>query len=218
MMRTGIPWRDLPSEFPPWQTVYHHFNRWSKSGLLMRILRRLRELPIDPGERDVTRWHIDSTVVRANKAAAGAGKRRPEEPSDHDLGRSQEHFPARLSSSVRIGTNLLTAERDRTVGVEAQGNALDCDAVRQAQHRGREYDLSRFFRDLLALPIQTTQTPVSDSGKCLIILVGRDKCRLLFVLIQLADTLLWIRYATTAGGTSCLIRPSTSAPCHPLTV
>ena len=75
VMRTGIPWRDLPSEFPPWQTVYHYFNMWSKSGLLMRILRRLRDMAIDLGEVDVTRWHMDSTVVRANKAAAGAGKK-----------------------------------------------------------------------------------------------------------------------------------------------
>lgn len=74
-MRTGMPRRELPSEFPPWQTVYHHFNRWSKSRLLMRILRRLRDMAIDLGGLDVTRWHMDTTVVRANKAAAGASKK-----------------------------------------------------------------------------------------------------------------------------------------------
>ncbi|MFJ5850241.1 transposase [Streptomyces sp. NPDC092903] len=24
-VRTGAPWRDLPSEYGPWQTVYGHF-------------------------------------------------------------------------------------------------------------------------------------------------------------------------------------------------
>ena len=24
----GIQWRMLPSEYPPWQTVYYHFRKW----------------------------------------------------------------------------------------------------------------------------------------------------------------------------------------------
>jgi transposase len=27
-VRTGAPWRDLPSEYGPWQTVYGLFRRW----------------------------------------------------------------------------------------------------------------------------------------------------------------------------------------------
>ena len=27
--RTGVPWRDLPSEFGPWKTVFNRFDRWS---------------------------------------------------------------------------------------------------------------------------------------------------------------------------------------------
>ncbi len=26
--RTGCAWRQLPADFPPWQTVYWYFNRW----------------------------------------------------------------------------------------------------------------------------------------------------------------------------------------------
>lgn len=29
-MRTGIPWRDLPSEFGGWSTVFRRVNLWSK--------------------------------------------------------------------------------------------------------------------------------------------------------------------------------------------
>lgn len=32
-LRTGAPWRDLPSEFCPWKTAYNRFNRWAKKGL-----------------------------------------------------------------------------------------------------------------------------------------------------------------------------------------
>ncbi len=33
-MRTGIPWRDLPSEFGKWNSVFQRFNAWSKKGVL----------------------------------------------------------------------------------------------------------------------------------------------------------------------------------------
>ena len=25
---SGTKWRNLPNDFPPWKTVYHHFNLW----------------------------------------------------------------------------------------------------------------------------------------------------------------------------------------------
>src|ERR1041385_1810699 len=36
--RTGVPWRDLPSEFGPWKTVFNRFDRWSKMGRWTRLL------------------------------------------------------------------------------------------------------------------------------------------------------------------------------------
>jgi len=33
IVKTGAQWRMLPKDFPPWQTVYDHFSRWSKSGI-----------------------------------------------------------------------------------------------------------------------------------------------------------------------------------------
>ncbi|CDL87038.1 transposase (fragment) [Xenorhabdus cabanillasii JM26] len=29
-MRTGIPWRELPTEFEKWNSVFQRFNAWSK--------------------------------------------------------------------------------------------------------------------------------------------------------------------------------------------
>ncbi|GGZ19295.1 hypothetical protein GCM10010327_58090 [Streptomyces nitrosporeus] len=40
--RTGIPWRYLPHDFPPWQSVYGYFARWRADGLLDRLDSLLR--------------------------------------------------------------------------------------------------------------------------------------------------------------------------------
>jgi AcrR family transcriptional regulator len=39
--RTGCPWRDLPAEFGPWQTLWKRHRRWSADGVYQRILERL---------------------------------------------------------------------------------------------------------------------------------------------------------------------------------
>lgn len=40
--KTGCQWRYLPKGYPPWQTVYYHFRRWSASGLIEELNDRLR--------------------------------------------------------------------------------------------------------------------------------------------------------------------------------
>ncbi len=41
--RTGCQWRNLPHEFPPWESVYDHFRRWKENSTLERIHAALRE-------------------------------------------------------------------------------------------------------------------------------------------------------------------------------
>lgn len=35
--RTGCQWRMLPSDLPPWQTVYFYFRRWDDNGTWEQI-------------------------------------------------------------------------------------------------------------------------------------------------------------------------------------
>ena len=37
LTRTGCQWRMLPSDLPPWQTVYGYFRRWTRNGVWKRI-------------------------------------------------------------------------------------------------------------------------------------------------------------------------------------
>jgi putative transposase len=43
VIRSGCQWRMLPSEFPPWQTIYYHYNKWSKTGIWKKIHDTLNE-------------------------------------------------------------------------------------------------------------------------------------------------------------------------------
>ena len=43
VLRGGISWRMMPSDFPPWANVYDHFRRWKKNGKLKRVHSILRE-------------------------------------------------------------------------------------------------------------------------------------------------------------------------------
>jgi transposase len=41
--RVGSPWRDVPSQYGPWQTVYGLYRRWQRDGTWARILTGLPE-------------------------------------------------------------------------------------------------------------------------------------------------------------------------------
>jgi len=41
VMTAGTSWRQLPSYFGPWQTIYYRFQRWKREGLWEQIRSRL---------------------------------------------------------------------------------------------------------------------------------------------------------------------------------
>jgi transposase len=75
ILRTGSPWRDLPEEFGPWQTVWRMFDQWNADGTLAKILHRLQASFLAAGAIDNQLWCIDGTSVRAARCAAGGGKK-----------------------------------------------------------------------------------------------------------------------------------------------
>jgi transposase len=66
VLRTGMPWRDLPARYGPYATAYNRFNRWSRRGIGKRVFDRLASKSRD------SLYLIDSTVVKAHRAASGA--------------------------------------------------------------------------------------------------------------------------------------------------
>jgi putative transposase len=70
--RTGSPWRDLPTEFGPWQSVWERHKRWSTDGTYAKMFAAVREEAGVEDEELLELISIDSTSVRAHQHAAGA--------------------------------------------------------------------------------------------------------------------------------------------------
>ena len=63
--RTGCSWRQLPHDFPPWETVYFYFSRWAADGTTDRIHTALRDAVRDAAGRDpmASAGAVDSQTV-----------------------------------------------------------------------------------------------------------------------------------------------------------
>jgi len=65
-LRVGCPWRDLPSCFGRWNSVYKRFNEWSKKGKWLLLFKNLVSEPD-------TEWEfIDGSYVKAHQHSTGA--------------------------------------------------------------------------------------------------------------------------------------------------
>ena len=71
----GCKWRNLPHDFPPWQSVYSFFSRAKKSGLWDEILLYLVEITrqIDNRSPEPTYGIIDSQSVKTSGCCEDRG-------------------------------------------------------------------------------------------------------------------------------------------------
>lgn len=64
--RVGVPWRDLPAEFGPWQTVWKRHRKFSGDGTWDKLLAKLLAEADAAGDIDWT-VSVDSTINRAHQ-------------------------------------------------------------------------------------------------------------------------------------------------------
>jgi putative transposase len=93
ILRTGAPWRDLPSAYGPWESVYTRFSRWSAKGVFALLVQALAR------ERDSEGYLIDATIVRAHQDASGAAKKGA--PEYRALARRSVHKDSRRRRRAR---------------------------------------------------------------------------------------------------------------------
>ena len=71
VLKTGIPWEDLPARYGKSNTVWKRFDRWCAAGVWERLAHAL-------GEPDLEEVQLDSTSVKAHPVAS-TGRRRADE-------------------------------------------------------------------------------------------------------------------------------------------
>jgi transposase len=86
VLKTGIPWADLPGRYGKHDTVYKRFDRWSARGVWGRLAEAL-------GGPDLEEVQLDSTTVKAHPTAS-TGRRRP---------REKKRTPTRAAASAEAG-------------------------------------------------------------------------------------------------------------------
>jgi transposase len=74
VVRTGCAWRHLPSDFPPWQTVFRYFSRWRREGVVQRVHDRLRDAVRDAEGRDpmASAGIVDAQSVKGSDTVGAA--------------------------------------------------------------------------------------------------------------------------------------------------
>jgi len=95
VLRTGMPWRDLPERYGPYTTAYNRFNRWSRRGIWKKIFDKLASKSRD------SLHLIDSTIVKAHRAASGAkGGRKIRRSASAGVVEARRSMPL---STARVG-------------------------------------------------------------------------------------------------------------------
>src|SRR5882757_5154103 len=75
----GCKWRGLPKRFGNWHTIYTRMNRWSKSGVLVRVFERLQQVQLVRIKIEAV--SLDSTSIKVHPDGTGALKKTARKPS-----------------------------------------------------------------------------------------------------------------------------------------
>ena len=99
--RTGSPWRDLPEEFGPWQSVYDRHVRWSRDGTYDRIFAAAHTAADAAGDLD---WLVaaDSSLMRVHQHGATA-RRLSGNAATVSKGHGGEQVDASKTSEAQVG-------------------------------------------------------------------------------------------------------------------
>ena len=115
ILRTGSPWRELPSKFGPWSTIYSQFRRWCLCGLWDALLVWLAQ------QAKGTLRHVDGSYIKLHQHGLQGSKKTREAEA---IGLSRGGMTTKLLAAVDEIGNLCAF-------VLTSGNLHDQTAARQ---------------------------------------------------------------------------------------
>jgi transposase len=75
ILKTGARWKDLPREYPPYQTCHRRFQQWVRDGTMVKALQVLAEDLRERGGIDIREAFIDGTFSSAKKGVFALARR-----------------------------------------------------------------------------------------------------------------------------------------------
>ena len=88
-IRTGLPWRDLPSAFGKWNTIFRKFNDWSAKGKWLKVFQALVQDP------DMEWVFMDGSYAKAHQHSSGAAT-----PDQEGIGKSRAGLTCKIHMAV----------------------------------------------------------------------------------------------------------------------
>ncbi len=71
VLKTGVPWEDLPDRYGKSNTIWKRFDRWCAAGVWERLAKAL-------GDPELEEVQLDSTTVKAHPVASTGRRERME--------------------------------------------------------------------------------------------------------------------------------------------
>ena len=123
ILRSGARWRDLPTCFGNWNSVYHKFRKWISVGLFEKILRTLNFIT-----NKYLLIEIDSTFCKVHKHGLGARKR----DGRQAIGKSRGGYNTKIHALVNEYFQLIGVDDSKSAlellnGIELAGKKVLAD-------------------------------------------------------------------------------------------
>jgi transposase len=140
IVRTGSPWRDLPSFFGNWNTVFKRYRDWVKADVFKRLFDAVSDEP------DMEYAMADATIVKVHRHGQGAKERGTQSQA---IGRSKGGMTTKILALTDALGNLvrfvlLPGQRFDTVGVPPLIEGIDFGAL----IADKAFDSNRIIADL----------------------------------------------------------------------
>src|SRR5262249_26434252 len=95
VLRTGMPWRDLPERYGPYTSAYNRFKQWARSG----IWKRFSDRAAASSRHGL--YFIDSTIIRAYRCASGGkGGRKTRRSASAAAAGRRKSMPLSIAKAV----------------------------------------------------------------------------------------------------------------------